>query len=231
MSDPITDKARLHPVGHGYDRRDGMPVSILVHATHGRPGTSLRQETGYLLHSAAVSAHYLIGRAGEVVALLAPQWRAWHAGRARLPFGNNDSIGIELHAARTEPITPAQRAALTTLVRDLMARYAIPAACLETHAAAALPTGRKSDPAAWPRADFLAWRAALAAPARRATARHVAWVRAAPSTASAHIATLARGAQVGIAEVVPGEAVAGGLAQWAQLTSGGYVWLPQLEGG
>ena len=55
-------------------------------------------------------------------------------------------------------------------------------------------------------------------------------MRAAPSTASAHIATLARGAQVGIAEVVPGEAVAGGLAQWAQLTSGGYVWLPQLEG-
>lgn len=155
------NKARAHPVGYGYDRRDSAPSSILVHATHGHPGSSLRNEALYLLNSNAVSAHYLVGRHGEVIELLAPQWRAWHAGRCLAPFVNEHSIGIELHAAVSEVITPEQHTVLTQLVRVLMARYGIPAARIETHRAAAIPLGRKSDPATWRQADFAAWRATL----------------------------------------------------------------------
>ena len=79
------------------------------------------------------------------------------AGDALPAFTNPHSIGIELHAAITEPITGAQKQALAELLRDLAARWRIAAPLIDSHRAVALPKGRKSDPATWPQAELRAW--------------------------------------------------------------------------
>lgn len=228
------DKARLWPVGHGYSARTGEPGAVIVHATHGRRGTSLRNEALFLVNSPDVSAHYLIGRAGEVLPILDPRWCAWHAGQVRPGWSNNESIGIELHAAASEPITPAQRAALADLLtRALLPRYGIPLARVETHRAVALPRGRKSDPGGWPQPDFLAWRASLAAPlTTRYRCRYTAYVRAEPTLRAPRVETLLRESLVEVSAVVAGERIEhasyGTSSEWADVGYG-YIWLPQLE--
>jgi hypothetical protein len=164
-------KDRLHPPGHGYGRavranvytaaRAAPPTSIIVHATHGRAGSATASEAAFLRDSADVSAHYLIGRDGALYRILPDDAVAWHAGTVAPGYTNEQSIGIELHAAATEPITPAQRARLADTLRALMARYHISPAQIATHRAAALPPGRKSDPATWQESDFRTWVAAL----------------------------------------------------------------------
>jgi N-acetyl-anhydromuramyl-L-alanine amidase AmpD len=69
-----------------------------------------------------VSAHYVIGRDGEIVQMVAHNDVAWHAGPA-----NGDSIGIE-HCANTRGLDPTepQYAASAQLVRWLCETYAIP---------------------------------------------------------------------------------------------------------
>ncbi|MEM6252902.1 MAG: N-acetylmuramoyl-L-alanine amidase [Cyanobacteria bacterium P01_D01_bin.156] len=69
-----------------------------------------------------VSAHYVIGRDGEVVQMVKHKDKAWHANRA-----NRDSIGIE-HIANTtdSPPTEAQYCASAALVRWLADTYGIP---------------------------------------------------------------------------------------------------------
>ena len=158
------NKARS-PIGRGYDLRSPgtKPSGIVVHTTNGHVGTAFSAEAGYLCNAAAVSAHYLVGKAGEVVAFLAPgPYRAWHAGNARLFWGNDETIGIECHFTPGEEWTEAQRAALTALVQSLMADFAIPNTRIAAHRAVALPPGRKIDPSGWSDADFATWRSGLA---------------------------------------------------------------------
>jgi hypothetical protein len=156
-------KAKL-PIGHGYDRRpNGLtPSSILIHSTNGNRGSSLAGEANYLRDSAAVGAHYLVGKRGEIIELLDPALRAWHAGMALAAYLNSRSIGVEAHHALGEAWTPAQRDALTWLCRDeLMPRYRIPTSRVDTHRAVALPKGRKVDPSDWADVEFYAWRDSL----------------------------------------------------------------------
>lgn len=152
-----------HPVGHGYSRRPAgaRVLSVVVHATHGAPGSRFENEAAFLRDSASVSAHYLIGRQGQTALIVAEALCAWHAGQSLVGYHNETSVGIELHAAATEPITAAQRDALAELVRGLMARYSLPRWRVRTHRDIARPKGRKSDPGLWPEGQFAAWRAAL----------------------------------------------------------------------
>jgi N-acetylmuramoyl-L-alanine amidase len=96
-----------------------------------------------------VSAHYLIGRDGQIVRLVEEKDRAWHAG-ASWWGGNTDlnsgSIGIELDNDGFEPFADAQIDALLLLLADITQRYDIPAANVVGHADIA-PT-RKVDPSA-----------------------------------------------------------------------------------
>lgn len=163
MSHPIDAatyrKDLTRPLRAGYDHRPAgrRPSSVVVHATHGRPGSSFAAEAAFLRNSPDVSAHYLIGRDGQIAMILPPAERAWHAGVAQEGWGNSDSIGVELHAAASEPILPAQKQALAELLTALCRDYSIPRDKIASHRAVALPKGRKSDPGQWSDADLAAW--------------------------------------------------------------------------
>jgi N-acetylmuramoyl-L-alanine amidase len=97
-----------------------------------------------------VSAHYLIGRDGEILQLVEERDRAWHAGKSWWG-GNTDinsvSIGIELDNDGDEPFPDAQIHALLGLLAGIQQRHGIPRANIVGHADVA--PGRKVDPSAW----------------------------------------------------------------------------------
>ena len=73
--------------------------------------------------------------------------RAWHAGAggwAGLTDINSHSIGIELANSGSQPFAEPQMAALETLLRGIMARWAIPAHRVIAHSDMA--PDRKGDP-------------------------------------------------------------------------------------
>ncbi len=152
------DKAKQYPIDHGYDGRNGMPSSIIAHSTEGIRGQSFESAANYLYHSAKVSAHFLIGRSGEIVQFLDPHWySAWHAGPAEAPFVNQKSIGIECLHASGETWPSVQKDALAWLLNRLATQYAIPARLVETHGQIAIrgPYQRKRDPTNWPHSEFV----------------------------------------------------------------------------
>lgn len=77
-----------------------------------------------------VSAHYVVAEDGRVFRLVDEAQRAWHAGVARWD-GESDvnarSIGIEIvnggHDFGLPPFAPAQIAALTALLEDILGRH------------------------------------------------------------------------------------------------------------
>ena len=94
-----------------------------------------------------VSAHYLIGRSGEILQLVADDQRAWHAGIARWAGRtdlNSASIGIELDNDGSTPFTDVQIAALISLLKDLTTRLAIEPRQVWGHSDIA--PARKDDP-------------------------------------------------------------------------------------
>ena len=98
-----------------------------------------------------VSAHYLIGRDGEIVQMVEEKDRAWHAGvswwRGARDI-NARSIGIELvnpgHEWGYRPFPEAQMNALIDLAQGILARHPIPRRNVVGHSDVA-PT-RKIDP-------------------------------------------------------------------------------------
>lgn len=121
------------------------PNYVILHQTsNGDAATALRTLTNPFK---SVSAHYLVGRDGHVVQLVAEDARAWHAGASwwsGLTDLNSASIGIELDNDGEEAFPDAQIAALLPLLADLKARYKIPAANFIGHADVA--PRRKADP-------------------------------------------------------------------------------------
>lgn len=163
------------PLGTGYSMRPGgiKPSTIVIHTTSSpHKNTVFSDEAIYLRDSAKVSAHFLVGKKGQIAQILHPDLEAWHAGgkqsngtwTAQSAYANAHSIGIESHVSQGETWTDTQRAALIWLVRWLMGLYGIPAAQIETHRAIALPAGRKRDPEGWTDAAFAIWRDTLAPP-------------------------------------------------------------------
>lgn len=119
-----------------------------------------------------VSAHYLIGKDGELYQLVADEHRAWHAGGGSwgtISDVNSASIGIEIDNNGREPFPERQIATLLRLLDDLCTRHGIPRTHVIGHADMA-PT-RKIDPGAlfpWQRladAGFGRWPAADRGPA------------------------------------------------------------------
>lgn len=163
-------KDTVLPVGRGYSVRSGKPSSIVIHTTSApTKNTAFPSEAKYLRDSPLVSAHYLVGKSGQIAQILHPDLEAWHAGGIQVngkrtaiaAFDNEHSIGIETHVSQGESWTEPQRAALTWLVRWLMALYSIPPEMVETHRKIALPAGRKRDPEGWPDAAYYAWQTTL----------------------------------------------------------------------
>lgn len=131
------------------------PNLVIIHHT---ASTSMQQALRSLRSSShKVSAHYLIGRDGQIVQLVDERKRAWHAGKAwwgGFTDINSASIGIELVNNGNEPYAEPQIEALLKLLRDLRDRYHIPVANYVGHADIA--PGRKVDPNAWFPWDLLA---------------------------------------------------------------------------
>ena len=107
-----------------------------------------------------VSAHFVIGRTGELTQFVPCAMRAWHAGpsqwRGRCRC-NDFSIGIELEGTDDAAFEDAQYERLAALTRALLRRY--PAAAIAGHSDIA--PGRKTDPG--PHFDWVRYRALLAA--------------------------------------------------------------------
>lgn len=94
-----------------------------------------------------VSAHYLVGRDGDIHQLVGDLDRAWHAGVGQwrgMGDLNSSSIGIELDNNGSAPFPPAQMDALVALLADLCERLSIPRTAVIAHAD--LAPARKRDP-------------------------------------------------------------------------------------
>lgn len=142
-----------------YSSRKGRPITMLVlHATAG----SARSALAWLTNATArVSAHYLIDKSGHIYQLVGDEFAAWHAGNAHWKGEtaiNELSIGIELENANNgrDLYPSAQIAALLELSHEKVAQYHIAPDMVVRHKDIAVPRGRKSDPAGFPWAEFLA---------------------------------------------------------------------------
>jgi len=120
-----------------YSRGRREPISLIViHITDGQPRIDRCVER-FQQPKTQASPHFVVGRAGEVVQLVALGDRAWHdSGR------NSISVGIE-HPARTPgelgpddaglPLTEEQLAASAALVAHLLGRLNLDIAAVVPH--------------------------------------------------------------------------------------------------
>lgn len=110
-----------------------------------------------------VSAHFFIGRQGQLWQFVSCEDRAWHAGASSYRGRNNcndDSIGIELEGLEGERFEDAQYDTLASVCAALMAQYPIAHLAGHEHVA----PGRKHDPG--PGFDWQRLQKALALPER-----------------------------------------------------------------
>jgi len=127
-------------------RRDALrPSLIVIHYT------AMENAEAAIAHlcdpDAEVSAHYVISNTGQISQLVREDQRAWHAGAGEWAGQddiNSRSIGIELDNRGNHPFSEPQMVALERLLKDIMARWAIPASGVIGHSDMA--PGRKSDP-------------------------------------------------------------------------------------
>jgi N-acetyl-anhydromuramyl-L-alanine amidase AmpD len=123
------------------------PNLVVIHATEQHSVQESLDTLRTANSGGPVSAHYLIGRDGDIYQLVADGERAWHAGPGHwgtITDVNNASIGIELDNDGESPFAPAQIDALVRLLGDLCSRLDIPRTQVIGHADFA-PT-RKRDP-------------------------------------------------------------------------------------
>lgn len=127
----------------------GTVIDTLV--LHADASKKMAGTISWILNKASrVSYHYAIGRAGHVYEFVQPTRRAWHAGKSVFhgkPNCNDYSIGVCFSNDQAgEPFPDLQVEAGAKLVASLMGLYPIPLERITTHAAIAVPPGRKTDP-------------------------------------------------------------------------------------
>lgn len=126
------------------------PNYVMIH--HTAQNSTEQTIKTFHLERTETSAHYVIGRDGQVVQMVNDYFRAHHAGTGR--WGNDtdlnsSSIGIELdNNGTTDPWPDVQIEALIQLLSQLKEKYKIPQANFIGHMDYA-PT-RKIDPHAFP---------------------------------------------------------------------------------
>lgn len=144
-----------HPSPNHSPRKAGVRVDTVV--IHHTGSDSLYSAATWMCDpKSGVSAHYVIGRGGQVFRLVPESRKAWHAGVACLPWEkgpwkvrgrttdegygwfNDRSIGIEVvnPGDGVTPFTEAQYAALEWLVRYVVGRLDGPPLVRPTRAVA-----------------------------------------------------------------------------------------------
>lgn len=152
-------------------RPPGVAVDCVVlhaDASHSASGTLSWICTRQPNPKDRVSYHYLVDRDGTVYQCVDDWKRAWHAGvsvyQGRADV-NDFSLGVSFaNAQQGEPFPKRQLEAGIQLVADRCLVHRITPLRITTHAAVAIPVGRKKDPGAqFPTADFITRVAALVA--------------------------------------------------------------------
>lgn len=132
------------------DRPPGTLVDVLV--LHSTVIDTLQETVDLFLDpKEEKSAHFVVGRDGEVVQMVAVERRAWHAGQSELagvPRVNDYSIGIEMVNLNdgNDPYPDAQYESVAGILRWLRTRFDIPDERIVSHTEIARPPGRKNDP-------------------------------------------------------------------------------------
>lgn len=137
------------------NHRPRQAILIVLHATEQDSVAESLDTLRSRNSGGRVSAHYLLGRAGDLFQLVDEQRRAWHAGAGRwgtIADVNSASIGIELDNNGVAAFPPAQIQALLHLLDDLCNRLGIPRSQVIGHADMA--PARKVDPS-----HLFPWRA------------------------------------------------------------------------
>ncbi|WP_341862364.1 N-acetylmuramoyl-L-alanine amidase [Gymnodinialimonas sp. 57CJ19] len=129
------------------DRRDGLkPELVVLHYTAMKSCVSAAK--ALCDPAREVSAHYLIGRDGEVLSLVDEPMRAWHAGAGEWRGAgdvNSRSIGIELDNDGVSPFSEPLMVSLERLLgQGLLAAWGIRPEGVIGHSDMA--PGRKIDP-------------------------------------------------------------------------------------
>ncbi len=167
--DPIGVRKTAHRIYRGFEARGGLwpLLGIVLHSTEGQRNSSFDSECRFVRDSPDVSAHYYIGRAGQIERILDPgRYVAYHAGVSRWrgrPAANLWAVGIELHHSRGGPdYTYQQLDALSWLCRLLTHDHpTITKPMIALHRWIALPPGRKYDPSDRTDEHFQKWIFAL----------------------------------------------------------------------
>lgn len=153
---PVKDIRQQVDYGHDsllYDRR--QIDMVVVHSNY-FVGGNVFSTKGCIdqFRQYDVAPHYMITRDGTILYMVDERLVAWHAGQSLLPGTDRDSlnytsIGIELVAHPSQPITQRQNEQLLRLVTDIRKRY--PIRYLMRHSDIA--RRRKTDPWSinWPR--------------------------------------------------------------------------------
>lgn len=146
MSDRPAPKWLPSP-NFGPRRGDLQPDLIVIHFTAMASAEAALERLCDA--EAEVSAHYLIGGNGTLWQLVEEEMRAWHAGAGSWQGRddiNSRSIGIELDNTGAHPFAEPQMSVLEALLREVMARWSIPATGVIGHSDMA--PARKYDPGA-----------------------------------------------------------------------------------
>lgn len=126
------------------------PVSAIV--LHADAASRIESSLDWVRRAESqVSYHVMIGRNGKVFQVVNPDRKAWHAGVSALdgvPNANEFSVGVCLSNRNTgeEAYPVAQLSAAADVCALLCGVYGIGVDRITTHAAIALPAGRKTDP-------------------------------------------------------------------------------------
>jgi N-acetylmuramoyl-L-alanine amidase len=153
---PILPKPKVTWVAspNADERTDPEGVTVLVIHDTETPGVTRAQTIAnhFANPRAEAAAHFIIGKAGEIIQCVSESRRAWHVGPSLLdgvPKVNDFSVGIELVNAEDgrDPFTAAQYRSLAALSAHLVSRYRIPMGRIVGHRDVAMPLGRKHDPA------------------------------------------------------------------------------------
>ena len=208
------------------------PAAIVIHISE---GTLASADAWFNDDSAVVSAHYIVGRSGEVHQYVSEEDTAYHAGspvnptwRLLRPHVNPNfyTVGIEHEGSAQDQWTDAQYATSAGLVGEIARRWSIPidADHIVMHREI---RGNKTCPGfVFSREKLLSLIPSEVPPEPGKTVMTItrANVRAdQPNRTSAIRAVLNQGASVSVASVVVGESVDGN-AEWYQLQDGGFLW-------
>lgn len=132
-----------------HSRRQATVNAIVLHAD---AASRIESSLDWVRRSESqVSYHVMIGRNGVVFLTVHPDRKAWHAGASSLdsaPNCNQYAVGVCLSNRNdgTERYPDVQVAAAVDVCVQLCRHYSIDVARIVSHAAVAVPAGRKTDP-------------------------------------------------------------------------------------